>query len=81
MPAVILYLAGKRQRGIQNIFDPIREDVAVLPKGLDGYQLSATAEFLTRNAEIAYRHATLLRAEPLWGTAQLAPANAEEKVR
>ena len=69
---------------MQNVFDPIREDVAALLDGFDVRQLSAIAEFLTRSAEIAYRHATLLRAETLCGTAQSATAkiaNTEEKVR
>ena len=80
----ILYPARERLRGMQNVFDPIREDVAALLDGFDVRQLSAIAEFLTRSAEIAYRHATLLRAEPLCWTAQSATANtanAEEKVR
>jgi DNA-binding MarR family transcriptional regulator len=80
----ILYPARERLRDIQNVFDPIREDVAALLEGFDVRQLSAIAEFLTRSTEIAYRHATLLRAQTLCGTAQSATAtiaNAEEEVR
>ena len=80
----ILYPARERLQVIQNVFDPIREDVAALLEGFDVLQLTAIAEFLTRSAEIAYRHATLLRAETLCGTAPSATAkiaNAGEEVR
>jgi DNA-binding MarR family transcriptional regulator len=80
----ILSPTRERLRDIQNVFDPIREDMAALLEGFDVCQLSAIAEFMTRSAEIAFRHARLLRAETLCGTAQSATAkstNAEEKVR
>jgi DNA-binding MarR family transcriptional regulator len=77
----ILYPARERLRDIQNVFGPIREDVAALLEGFDVRQLTAIAEFLSHSAEIAYRHATLLRAETLCGTTPSATANAEENVR
>jgi DNA-binding MarR family transcriptional regulator len=80
----ILHPARERLRDIQNVFDPIREDVAALLDGFDVRQLTAIADFLTRSAELAYCHATLLRAEILCGTAQSAIANTakvQEKVR
>ena len=80
----ILHPALERVRDIENVFGPIREDVAALLEAFDTRQLAAIAEFLTRSVEIAYRHATLLRAETLCGTAQSATAkiaNTEEKVR
>lgn len=80
----ILYPVRERLRDIQNVFAPIREDVAALLEGFDVCQLTAIDEFLTRSTEIAYRHATLLRAETLCGTAPSATANVanpEEKVR
>jgi DNA-binding MarR family transcriptional regulator len=77
----ILSPARERLRDIQNVFDPVRKDVAALLEGFDVRQLTAIAEFLTRSAEIAYRHAARLRAETLCGTAPSATANVEEKVR
>ena len=77
----ILYPARERLRDIQNVLGPIREDVAALLEGFDVRQLTAIAEFLSHSAEIAYRHATLLRAETLCGTTPSATANAEENVR
>jgi DNA-binding MarR family transcriptional regulator len=81
----ILHPAPERLRDVQSVFDPIRKDVAALLGGFDVHQLTAIAKFLTRTADIAYRHSTLLRAEALCGTAQsalaIATASAEEKVR
>jgi DNA-binding MarR family transcriptional regulator len=80
----ILSPARERLRDIQNVFDPIRGDMAALLGGFDVRQLSAIAEFLTRSAEITYRHAMLLRAKTLCGTAPSATdriASVEEKVR
>jgi DNA-binding MarR family transcriptional regulator len=80
----ILYPARERLRDLQNVFGPIREDVAALLEGFDVRQLTAIAEFLTHSAEIAYRHATLLRAETLCGTTPSATGNtadAQENVR
>jgi DNA-binding MarR family transcriptional regulator len=80
----ILSPAGERLRDLQKVFDPIREDMAALLGDFDARQLTAIAEFLTRSTEIAYRHATRMRAESLCGVGQSAAANAasaEEKVR
>ena len=77
----ILSPAPERVIDIQKVFDPIRKDVGALLEGFDTHQLSAIAEFLSRSTEIAYRHATLLRAESLGVTAPSATANAEEKIR
>jgi DNA-binding MarR family transcriptional regulator len=80
----ILYPARERLRDLQNVFGPIREDVAALLEGFDVRQLTAIAEFLSRSAEIAYRHATLLRAETLCGITPSTTANtadAGESVR
>ena len=74
----------ERMRDIQIVFDPIREDMAALLGRFDVHQLIAIAEFMTRSAEMAFRHATRLRAETLCGTAQSAlanTANSEENVR
>jgi DNA-binding MarR family transcriptional regulator len=80
----ILSPTRARVRDLQDVFDPIRKDVAALLEGFDVRQLTAIAEFLTRSAEMAYRHAARLRAETLCGTAPSATANtahAEEKVQ
>jgi DNA-binding MarR family transcriptional regulator len=76
----ILRPVAERLRDIQNVFEPIRQELAVLLEDFDARQLTAIAEFLTRSAEIAYRHATLLRAEYRCGTAQSATAHARENV-
>ncbi len=63
----ILHLALKRAH-IQNVIDPLREDVAALLEHFDSHQLTAIAEFLTRCTDLVYRHATLLRAQTLSAT-------------
>jgi DNA-binding MarR family transcriptional regulator len=80
----ILYPAQERVRELRKMFDPIRVDVTALLEGFDVHQLIAIAKFLDRSVAIAYRHATLLRAEALCGTTPSAnayTANAEEEVR
>ena len=59
----ILYPAKEQLRDIQQVFDPIREDVVLLLKGFDNHQLTAVAEFLARTSDLAYRHIALLRAQ------------------
>ncbi len=63
----ILHLALKRAH-IQDVIDPLREDVAALLGHFDSHQLTAIAEFLTRCADLVYRHAALLRAQTLSAT-------------
>src|SRR5258707_13973666 len=58
----ILHLALERAH-IQDVINPLREDVAVLLEKFDTHQLTAIAEFLTRPTDLIYRHAALLRAE------------------
>jgi DNA-binding MarR family transcriptional regulator len=80
----ILSPTRERVRDLQDVFDPVRKDVAALLEGFDTHQLTAIAEFLARSTEIAYRHATRLRAETLCGASQPATAstaNPGEKVR
>lgn len=62
----ILHLALERAH-IQNVIDPLREDVAALLKDFDTHQLTAIAEFLARTTDLVYRHAALLRAETISG--------------
>ena len=50
----ILHPALERVRDIENVFGPIREDMAALLEGFDTRQFTAIAEFLTSGAEIAY---------------------------
>ena len=63
-PKQILHLALERAP-IQDMIDPLREDVAAMLKKFDTHQLTAIAEFLVRSTELAYRHAALLRAETI----------------
>jgi DNA-binding MarR family transcriptional regulator len=58
----ILHLALKPAH-IQDVIDPLREDVAALLEHFDSHQLTAIAEFLNRCTDLIYRHATLLRAQ------------------
>jgi len=77
----ILSPALERVRDIQDVFGPIRDDVAALLESFDSHQLAAIAEFLARTTDVAYRHAALLRAQTLSpasrtrGTAQAATRN------
>ncbi len=50
---------------IQNVINPLRQDVAALLEKFDARQLTAIAEFLAGTTELIYRHAALLRAETL----------------
>jgi DNA-binding MarR family transcriptional regulator len=63
----ILHLALKRGH-IQDVIDPLREDVAAMLEHFDRNQLTAIAEFLVRCTDLVYRHATLLRAQTLSST-------------
>jgi DNA-binding MarR family transcriptional regulator len=59
----LLYPDMERAREIQNVFVPIRRDVARLLEDFDSHQLAAIAQFLARSAECAYHHAALMRAQ------------------
>lgn len=59
-----LHLALKRAH-IQDIVNPLREDVAAMLEDFDNHQLTAIAEFMARFPDLAYRHAARLRAETL----------------
>src|SRR5260370_32466517 len=63
----ILHLALKRAH-IQDVIDPLREDVAAVLEHFDKHQLAAIAEFLTRSTDLVYHHSTLLRAQTLSST-------------
>jgi DNA-binding MarR family transcriptional regulator len=66
----ILYPAQERLQDIHQVFDPIRKEAATLLEGFDRHQLTAIAEFLSRNADFAHRHSVLLRTQ-----AHCAPEN------
>src|SRR5260370_16108160 len=53
----ILHLALERAH-IQDVIDPLREDVAALLESFDTHQLTAIAEFLARTTDLIYRHAS-----------------------
>ena len=50
---------------IQNVINPLREDVAALLEKFDVHQLTAVAKFLAGTTDLVYRHAALLRAQRL----------------
>src|SRR6266853_1935718 len=60
----ILHLALERAH-IQDIINPLREDVAALLEKFDTHQLTAIAEFMGRFPDLIYRHAALLRGETI----------------
>src|SRR5260370_5518041 len=60
----ILHLALERAH-IQDVINPLREDVAALLENFDAHQLTAIAEFLAGTTDLVYRHAALLRAETI----------------
>ncbi len=60
----ILHLALERAH-IQDVINPLRQDVAALLENFDTHQLTAIAEFLAGTTDLIYRHAALLRAETL----------------
>ncbi len=60
----ILHLALERAH-IQDVINPLREDVATLLEKFDAHQLTAIAEFLAGTTDLVYRHAALLRAETI----------------
>src|SRR5712692_10267160 len=60
----ILHLAMKPSH-IQQVINPLREDVAALLEKFDAHQLTAVVEFLARATDLIYRHAALLRAETI----------------
>ena len=60
----ILHLALERSP-IQDVINPLREDVAKLLENFDARQLTAIGEFLARTTDLIYRHAALLRGETI----------------
>jgi DNA-binding MarR family transcriptional regulator len=60
----ILHVALERAH-IQDVINPLREDVAALLKNFDTHQLTAIAEFLARTTDLIYRHGARLRAETI----------------
>lgn len=62
----ILHLVLK-QSPIHAVVEPLRKDVSGLLEKFDTHQLNAVAEFLSGSTDLIYRHATLLRAQSLYG--------------
>ncbi len=60
----ILHLELERAH-IQDVINPLREDVATLLENFDAHQLTAIAGFLVGTTDLVYRHAALLRAETI----------------
>ncbi|HEV2199156.1 MAG TPA: MarR family transcriptional regulator [Bryobacteraceae bacterium] len=62
----LLYPARKRVQELQEVINPLRNDVAGLLDGLDAHQLTAIASFLRGTTDFVYRHAALLRTQTLY---------------
>lgn len=77
----ILHAALERVRDIQDVFDPIRKDVATLLEGFDTLQLTAIAEFLAHSTDLAYRHMALLRAQTFCAASGTAQATTNKSAR
>ncbi len=60
----ILHLA-RRKGHIQDVIEPLREDVSALLESFDSHQLTAIATFLARTTDLIYHHAARLRAETI----------------
>ena len=50
---------------MQDVINPLREDVATLLENFDSHQLTAIAEFLACTTDLVYRHSALLRGETI----------------
>lgn len=59
----ILYPAPERLNNIQNVLEPLRDDIAALLESFDARELTAIVEFLTRSTDCIYHHVALLRAQ------------------
>jgi DNA-binding MarR family transcriptional regulator len=58
----ILYMVPERVRDIhEDVFAPLRDDVAAVLEPFDTHQLTAIAEFLSGTTDVLYRHVGLLR--------------------
>jgi DNA-binding MarR family transcriptional regulator len=69
----ILYPVPERAREIHdNVFAPLRDDVAAVLEPFDTHQLAAIAEFLARTTDVLYRHLALLRGQALSPTSDAA---------
>jgi DNA-binding MarR family transcriptional regulator len=64
----ILSPVPERMRDVQNAVAAIRRDATEMLAEFDQHQLQAIAEFLSRSAELAYRHIALLRSEAICPT-------------
>lgn len=60
----ILRVALERAQ-IQDVINPLRQDMAAVLKNFDTLQLTAISEFLAGATDLIYRHAALLRAQTL----------------
>jgi DNA-binding MarR family transcriptional regulator len=61
-----LYPVTERLREVhENVFVPLRDDVAAVLGRFDTHQLAAIAEFLSHTTEVLYRHLGLLRGRTL----------------
>ncbi len=63
----ILHLIRKPSH-IQDVIEPLQEDVAALLEQFDRHQLTAISKFLTGSTDRIYRHAAILRAQTFSAT-------------
>jgi hypothetical protein len=56
---------GWKGAQIQDVVNPLREDVVASLQNRDPHQLTAIAEFLARITDLVYRHAALVHAHKL----------------
>jgi DNA-binding MarR family transcriptional regulator len=64
----ILYPVTERLREVhEDVFVPLRDDVAGVLERFDTHQLAAIAEFLSLTTDVLYRHLGLLRGQTLRG--------------
>ncbi|MES2178032.1 MAG: MarR family transcriptional regulator [Gemmatimonadota bacterium] len=74
----ILIPNADRVREIQDVFTPIRKELAALLEGFDAHQLSAISDFLEGSTALVYRHIALLRGGILAGEAPPHPAKSRQ---
>lgn len=61
----VLCVSPQRVRDIQQVFGPIRKEMAMLLEEFDTRQLTAIARFFAQGTDLVYRHLSLLRSPTL----------------
>lgn len=77
----ILHPVPERLREVhEQVFAPLRDDVAVVLEGFDAHQLAAIAEFLDRSTAVLYRHLAVLRGQTLGSITRPPPGTSHSSV-